>query len=783
MARTATPAAVGALIAGGRAAEALPLARSALGDEPDNPQWLHLLGVALHLTGASDEAARALERSVRIAPGDALAWNSYGAVQTERGELDSAEAALREALRLKSDSLEARFNLAVALRRKGDAAGAIAELDRVLAAKPDFAAATLERATLLAERDARAGLAAFEPILARFPGDPKVLAHAAAAWQRAGEDARALELARRAAARPPADPRDLAALIRTFTALERPDEAGTLAATAATLAPDSPDIRACVGDALAAAGRHAEARVHYAFVAQRRARDPDALERLGVASLAAGDAAAAATALREHLRLAPQSRSGAQSLAVALGALGEIDAARDVLAGAIAAGHDDAELLSVLAHHKLRTCDWDGMEALVSRLRERAVVPGPHPAHPPVSLYLAEVGAREQRVWAENWARGRLRPRPALTTRTARLAAGARIKVGFLSGDFRNHATARLIAAMVERHDRARLEFIAYSYGADDGSGIRARLARGFDRFVEIAPLSARAAAERIHGDGVDVLLDLTGYVEGARLDVLAWRPAPVQGHFLVYPGTLGADCVDFFVADALTVPPGGDGAFSERIVRMPVCYQPNEPWHELGAPPSREACGLPPAGIVLCSLNQSMKISAPVFGRWCELLRTLPGSCLWLLAFDPHAERNLVAAAGRNGIDPARLVFAPRVAHEAHLARLQHADIALDTFPYTSHTTASDALRAGVPLLTTRGETFASRVAASVLSAGGCADWIFDDADRAFAATLAMARDAGALARARERARAARASPLFDADRFTRDFASLLAGAAAGLK
>ncbi len=622
MAQENTTATVGEMLAGGRAHEALAVAREVVAQRPSDPSWLHVLAVALHLTGSNEEAAGVLLRSLQLAPGNPLAWNSYAAIHTGRADFGAAERALREALRLKDDYFEARFNLALVLRRRGDFEGAAAEIQRVRAMRPDFAPAQAEEAALRLEA--------------------------------------------------------------------------------------------------------------------------------AVAS---------------------------QNQAIAQDGRGETEEAKRNLAQAVAEHPGDAALLSVLVHLKIRDCDWDGLDALVEELRPVAARPSLRPAHPPLAMYLEPVGPEEQRRWAENWARIRFPAQPPLAQRAR--ARGKWIKVGFLSGDFREHATSILMAAMLERHDRERFEFVAYSYGRDDGSDLRMRVQRAFDRFTDIGTLAMHDAAARIHADGIDILLDLAGHVDGSRLDILSHRPAPVQGHFLGYPGTTGAPFVDFFIADRITVPPGAEAHFTERILRMPHCYQPNDPARVVPPAPPRSACGLPEDGLVICSMNQPIKIDARVFGHWCRLLRALPGACLWLLGFNARSQKNLRAHAQANGVDPSRLVFAGRVPQAEHLARLRNADIALDTFPCNSHTTASDVLWAGVPLITTRGATFASRVAASVLTAADCADWVFDDPERAFAATLAMAGDARALLEAKSRVEAARvSSPLFDARQYTFDFEALLESA-----
>jgi len=233
---------------------------------------------------------------------------------------------------------------------------------------------------------------------------------------------------------------------------------------------------------------------------------------------------------------------------------------------------------------------------------------------------------------------------------------------------------------------------------------------------------------------------------------------------------------VDFFVADALTVPPEGESGFSERVLRMPACYQPNDPRRVEPARRPRSDFDMPDDALVLCSFNQGVKLREPAFDRWCRLLEALRGARLWIADNGEAANARMRKAAQARNVDPARIAFAPYVPQEDHMARLRNADIAVDTFPCSSHTTASDAVWAGVPLVTAYGETFASRVAASVLTAAGCADWAFPDVDRAFEATLALARQPEMRRTARARLGAARGSPLFDAASFARAFEGLVA-------
>jgi protein O-GlcNAc transferase len=344
-----------------------------------------------------------------------------------------------------------------------------------------------------------------------------------------------------------------------------------------------------------------------------------------------------------------------------------------------------------------------------------------------------------------------------------------RIRLGYLSGDFHQHATASLMAGLFERHDRARFEVFAYSYGRDDASPMRARLVRAFDRFVDVAAMSHRAAAQRIHDDEVDILVDLKGYTHAARPQIAAYRPAPVQVSYLGYPATMGAEFIDYIVVDPVVVPAEEQRFYSEKLVQLPGCYQANDTRRAIAVQvPARRDCGLSPDGIVFCSFNSGFKITPIFFAVWMRLLAGVPGSVLWLLASNDLVERNLRREAERRGVDPGRLVFAPVVPSSEHLARHRCADLFLDTLPCNAHTTASDALWAGLPVLTCRGDTFAGRVAASLLTAVGLPELITGSLADYEQAAFDLARHPYRLATLRETLRRSRdTAVLFDPARF----------------
>jgi predicted O-linked N-acetylglucosamine transferase (SPINDLY family) len=333
------------------------------------------------------------------------------------------------------------------------------------------------------------------------------------------------------------------------------------------------------------------------------------------------------------------------------------------------------------------------------------------------------------------------------------------------------HAGASLIAELIERHDRSRFELIGLSLCPDDGSHLRTRLRVAFDGFQDLGAMSDGEAADWIRRHEIDILVDLTGHSRGAKLGILAHRPAPIQVSWLGHAGTMGADFIDYVIADPVVAPTADQSCFVESIVQLPDCYLVTDTTRRISDHgPSRAEAGLPNSGFVFCCFNNNYKISAPVFERWMRLLRVLDGSVLWLLRDNPFAEHNLRQEAQARGVDPARLVFAPRVSAIDHLARHRLADLFLDTSPFNAHVTASDALWAGLPIVTCVGRAFAGRVAASLLHAAGLPELITTDLDEYELLALSLAREPGAICKLRQKLQVNRSHcPLFDTGRFAR--------------
>jgi protein O-GlcNAc transferase len=414
-------------------------------------------------------------------------------------------------------------------------------------------------------------------------------------------------------------------------------------------------------------------------------------------------------------------------------------------------------------------CNWDRVEALLPAV-EQSVRAG-EAVIPPFNLLGLPLEPAIHLQCAQNFVRQRLPAEPKMFPSRARTPSD-KIKLAYVSGDFRRHPVAYLIAELFERHDRARFEVVGLSYGMDDRSEERARLVAACDQFHDIQARDEREAAALINELWADIAIDLGGHTENSRPGIFRERPAPVQVSYLGYTGTMGADFIDYVVADKIALPFDLAPFFTEKIVHLPDCFLVNDTKKAISpSTPTRAEAGLPDRGFVFCCFNNSFKISAAVFAAWMRLLTAVEGSVLWLQQMNARATDNLRAAATAAGVDPGRIVFAPRVPSMAdHLARQRLADLFVDTIDYNAHTTSSDALWAGLPVLTCAGNAFPGRVAASLLHAIGLPELVTKSLDDYEALALKLARDPALLQSIRSKLEANRLThPLFDTDRFRR--------------
>jgi len=429
-------------------------------------------------------------------------------------------------------------------------------------------------------------------------------------------------------------------------------------------------------------------------------------------------------------------------------------------------------------YSRIERCAWDGLDdrfAALRRVLEREAPPGASDAAVPFPLLAMplqpDLLLRAANAWSAQQA-ARVRPRPAATH-----APDRRLRLGFVSADFRDHPTTHLLIDCWERLDRPRIESFAYSLFPAEQNALGARVRHAFDHFSGVEQEGGATIARRIRDDGIDILIDLNGYTTHARPEIFVLRPAPIQISWLGYLGTLGASWYDYVITDRFATPDDQQAFFTERFLAMPHCLFPSDPSRGIAATvPSRMDCGLPEGGFVFCCFNTPYKILPPVFDVWMRLLRQVPDSVLWLSPGYPVSCANLERAAVARGVEPRRLVFAPRVGLAEHRARHAHADLFIDTLPYNAGTTANDALFMGVPVLTCSGETMASRIAGSQLQAIGLPELVTESLAEYEALALRLAREPASLAALRARLAANRHThPLFDMARYTRDFEALL--------
>ncbi|MEO0034712.1 MAG: hypothetical protein RLZZ501_735 [Pseudomonadota bacterium] len=624
------------------------------------------------------------------------------------GRLAEAEAACRRLVVLLPDHPMTHYNLARVLKDRAKPEAAIVALRKAVARAPGMAEAWLNLGGLLAD---------------------------AARWDEAGG---AFE--RGLAARADFWPL-LAGMARVALAHGRRAEAEDWFRRALALAPDTPPLLLNLGNLLLET------------------------ERVEAASDCFARALALAPTLVEALL-------GAGHVARRRG---DDDGAIGFYARAAAVRPDDPAILARLAEARLGQCDWAGIEALRASLIEPALARRDDPIGPMLALSLPlPFRAAEQLTIARRRAERVAAEARALAPRPRPAPPGPRpvLTIGYLSADFHDHPTTHLMRGLFAAHDRSRVRVAALSLGPDDGSAYRRAVRDHADLFLDLARLDTPTAAARIVEAGIDILVDINVHTRGNRLALTALRPAPVTANWLGLPGSSGAGFIDWAIVDRVVAPPGAEAGFSESLLVLPHCYQPNDRAQEIAPDlPDRAACGLPAEGFVFCCFNQAYKIEPVMFGVWMRILARVPGSVLWLLSRSATMEANLRREAAARGIDPARLVFAPRAPKPAHLARHLHAGLVLDTLYYNAHTTASDALWAGVPVLTAPGPLFPARVAASLLATLGLPELICPDLAAYEEKAVALALDPAARAALVHRLELARVrSPLFDTERFARD-------------
>lgn len=518
---------------------------------------------------------------------------------------------------------------------------------------------------------------------------------------------------------------------------------------------------------LAGLGRFAEAAESYATVERLLPTYAGAPIFHGNALMNLGRQEDAIVCYARALAIDPDNADAHNNMGNALRELGRLEDAVESYGRVLAIRPDYRGAAGMRQHLKMHQCDWSGFDAAVTQIS--GLIAGGAPATTPLPLIALVDDPALHRLCAQMHVADYPRATPAFQ---AARAESERIRLCYVSRDFQAHPVAQLIAEVFEQHDRRRFELIAFSFGPDTGDAWRRRTAAAFDRFIDIQGRSDAEAAALAREMGVDIAIDLAGFTQRMRTPIFAHRAAPVQVNYLGYPGTLGAPFIDYIVGDSVVTPPGSEPFYAEQIVRLGGAYQANRRYSRpTTSAPDRAAHGLPAHGVVYGCFNSSYKITPAVFDRWMTILRQVESSVLWLLTPYPTARANLRREAQARGVDPDRIVFADNLPFESHLDRLRLADLFLDTAPYNAHTTASDALRMGLPLLTCPGRSFASRVGASLLTAAGLPELIAGSLDDYERLAVDLGTNPGRLRALRAKLSANLPScALFDAPAFTRN-------------
>lgn len=770
--------AVSALARGDAVAAETLFARCVAADSSDLSSR-HDLGVVMARSGRHAEAVQHFEAVLGRQPAHAEAWINLALSLGDGGRHEEAVSAARRGVALRPRDPNAHTVLGHVLSLTADLEGAAAACGRALTIDPGHTAAHLRRARILRQTGrTEESLASCDALRRLKPTDVLGQVERGITLVEAGRLAEAEPEFRDALARDPSSTDALMGLSRCL--VESSDPEAALAALASGMNFAAQTARLHVLRALI---EQKLGRLQHARDSLKRAIEVEPSNACGYINMGAlllkSERYVDAILFLEHaVRLDPGLVEAYQHLAEAHRQLGQQSVSITLLDEAYRLAPERIDLLWMACWARMHGCVWKDYDKIIADLLARAIGAG-HTISPFMIMAFG-LSDLETHLWTRAWAEANIpAPKVPLPPRQDGrvFRRHGRVRIGYLSADFRGHATAALVSELFRLQDRSRFELFGYNIGRTDDTLLGRGMTAGLDHMVELAFLDDRAAALRIAQDDIDILIDLKGFTTDSRPGILAYRAAPLQVNYLGYPGSMGTKHIDYIVADEIVAPFAKQDLFDEAIVHLPNSYQPNDRRRPQADPYAERADhGLPGAGFVFCCFNNNYKLTPLVFSIWMRLLREVPGSVLWLLKGNDLADLNLRAAALAEGVEGARIVFAPRAAYEHHLARLGLADLFLDTLPVNAHTTASEALWCGVPVLTCMGSHFTSRVAASLLTAVGLPELITTSLVDYEHEALALARDPARLGAIRERLAENRiTAPLFDTPRYVKTYEAAL--------
>jgi protein O-GlcNAc transferase len=722
----------------------------------------------LHSQGQLAQAAGIYREIISRDAAQADALHLLGVALTQSGEHASGIEYIRRSLRVNPAQPVAHANLGNAEYSMGVIGAALESYDRSIALRADYAPAHNGRGNaLLALKELQGALASFERAAALMPGFTEALAHRGIALFQLNRIEEAIDAFSSALATRPNEARLLARRASALCLRWRYSEALADCEHALVLQPDLAEARYARLSAMMGLRRFASVLAEIDALPPGAADDPEIVLLQANALRQLGRANEAAAGYQRALELRPDFADALLSLATLHVAERRYDHAAATFERLLAIAPDYDFARGACLNAKLQNFDWSDFESSVHQIT--ADVDGLKKVDLPLTFLSIsddpDLQLRCARTHAQTLPNTRAPDFPR------RAMGHDRIRVAYLSADFLEHPMAYLLAGLFEAHDRTRFEVFAISYRSDARSPMAERLRAAFEHFIDVGERSDGEIAELIHTLEIDIAVDLMGYTAEERPGVLVRRPASLQVGYIGFPATMGAEHIDHIIADHYVIPPANARYFSERVVRLPDCFQANDSKRiSYSGAITRAEAGLPEDAFVWCAFHASFKINPPLFDVWARLLCAQPNSVLWLISNTALAELNLRREAARRGVESERLIFAKREPYPRHLARLALADLCLDTWPFNGGATTSDALWSGVPVVTRSGRAFASRMSGSLLHAVGLSELATQSFEQYEQLALSLAADSGALAAVRARLKDGRATgALFDTSRFSR--------------
>uniref|UniRef100_A0A7S1G9A1 protein O-GlcNAc transferase n=1 Tax=Bicosoecida sp. CB-2014 TaxID=1486930 RepID=A0A7S1G9A1_9STRA len=803
------------LLQQGHNEEALVHFEHAVRLRPDNACWQVDLGHLYRLFGHIDRAEACFLAAIRLSPTFPIAWSNMACILKDKGNVPEAIRHYRRAIELDPACVAAHSNLGNVLKDSGQLKDAAAEYEAALKLGGDNAVILANlAATQLELGMLEPSLATFDRALALQPDFPDALSNRGNAYKLLGRTEDAVRSYEAALRSDPDHPDALNNLANTYRDMGRAREAEDMYRHAIRVRPHFAGAHSNLGNLLKEQHKMHEALAEYQLAISYDPTFTNAYSNMGNTLKDLGRFPEAVAAYLKAIELQPSFADAYANLASVYKDSGRVEEAiatyRQALSMKEAAGLPTDPIAWCNLVHTLQTvCDWRDRDAIFQRTWEliheqmaRHEVPAVQPHH----ALAYPFSAAKQLEIAQHYAQAPLRNvlslglhpyeyDPVALAKRLSLARGRRLRLGYVSSDFGNHPLAHLMQHVFLWHDRSEFEVFCMATSPSDGSQWRMAVQTGVEHFVDASALSHGDLAALIHDQEIDILVNLNGYTKGSRNDVFALQPAPVQIMYMGFPGSSGATYHQYFVTDRIASPPELAHLFTERLAYMPHCYFVNDHAQSyadavgrLAEPDDatvnaiRARYGLPPRPtVVYCMFNQLYKIAPDVFDVWMAILKAVPDSVLWLLTFPESGKANIVNEAVRRGVDASRLVFSPVANKHEHISRGRAADLFLDTTQCNAHTTATDILWAGTPLITCPGETLASRVASSIVAALDCPELIAASLDDYQERAIAFGQDVAALRRLQAKVQGNRTTtPLFNTRKWVHDFDRLLRGMAA---